>query len=255
MAIYRQIQTCFWEDAKVQDEMNYKHKYFYLYLLTNPKVKQCGCYELSIKQAVYDTDLSKEEIMEILKTFQNEFKIIEYSYETKEILIHKFPKHNWTSSPKVKACILKEINDVKTPEFKEKLLKTVEEMYEENGDENTPDGYPIDTLSIPYAYGRGKKKKEKEKIKREREIYKEREIPQVPQGGTAAPPPTLDDILGFASSLGMRDERYCQRFYNHYEAIGWVNGNGLKIKNWKLVFRNWMSKDQIKNSTNERRKL
>lgn len=54
--------------------------------------------------------------------------------------------------------------------------------------------------------------------------------------------PTLEIISSYGAELGI-DKDYCERFYNHYEAIGWVNGSGQKIKNWKLIFKNWISKD------------
>lgn len=54
--------------------------------------------------------------------------------------------------------------------------------------------------------------------------------------------PTLTDVISYGSSLGASDD-YCEKFYNHYESIGWVNANGIKIKNWKLIFNNWFKKD------------
>ena len=54
--------------------------------------------------------------------------------------------------------------------------------------------------------------------------------------------PALTDVISYGSSLGASNE-YCERFYNHYESIGWINANGLKIKNWKLVLSNWYKKD------------
>lgn len=54
--------------------------------------------------------------------------------------------------------------------------------------------------------------------------------------------PTLSDIIAYGNSLGANSD-YCERFYNHYESIGWVNANGIKIKNWKLTLNNWYKKD------------
>ena len=58
--------------------------------------------------------------------------------------------------------------------------------------------------------------------------------------------PTLDDIFSYSISKGIEDKNYCEKFYNHYESIGWVNGTGREIKNWKLVFNNWIAKDKEK---------
>ena len=63
--------------------------------------------------------------------------------------------------------------------------------------------------------------------------------------------PTLSEILSFGKSKNV-DEEYCKNFYNHYEAIGWVNGTGQQIKNWKLVFENWIKKDIKINNKQEK---
>lgn len=73
---------------------------------------------------------------------------------------------------------------------------------------------------------------EKENIKREKPI-----------GFT---PPTLTEIINFAKSIDFDDEEYCERFYNHYQSVGWVNGAGIKIQDWKLLFKNWVKKDQLR---------
>ena len=64
--------------------------------------------------------------------------------------------------------------------------------------------------------------------------------------------PTLTEIYNYACSLDINDKDYCEKFYNHYESIGWVNGTGREIKNWKLVFNNWLKKD---NKQNDRREI
>ena len=70
------------------------------------------------------------------------------------------------------------------------------------------------------------------------------------------PTPTLSDIITYGNSLGASND-YCERFYNHYESIGWVNANGIKIKNWKLTLNNWYKKDlengKIKKTDTSRR--
>ena len=64
--------------------------------------------------------------------------------------------------------------------------------------------------------------------------------------------PTLAEIYNYACSLDINDKEYCEKFYNHYESIGWVNGTGQEIKNWKLVCNNWLKKD---NKQNDRREI
>ena len=63
--------------------------------------------------------------------------------------------------------------------------------------------------------------------------------------------PTLTEIFNYSKSLNFDDKEYCEKFYNHYESIGWVNGTGQEIKNWKLVFNNWIKKDKKINEIKE----
>ena len=44
MAIYRNVQTSFWEDTKVLDIMTPEDRYFMLYILTNPHTSQIDYY-------------------------------------------------------------------------------------------------------------------------------------------------------------------------------------------------------------------
>ena len=131
MAIFRNIHISFWEDLKVQDEMNITERYFWLYLLTNPHTSQIGCYEIGLKQMEYETGISRTEILDYLKRFENELKLIKYSEENKELLILNWYKYNLTRSPKMLSYIKKEMNNIKTEDFR----------------------YYIDTVCIPYVYG------------------------------------------------------------------------------------------------------
>jgi hypothetical protein len=72
------------------------------------------------------------------------------------------------------------------------------------------------------------------------------------KGNSVAPTPTLPLIISYGKEFGVNDD-YCNKFFNYYESIGWLNGNGLEIKNWKLVFNNWVSKDK-KNMSKEIKK-
>ena len=71
------------------------------------------------------------------------------------------------------------------------------------------------------------------------------------QSFTPTASPTLTEIYNYACSLDINDKDYCEKFYNHYESIGWVNGTGREIKNWKLVFNNWLKKDNKQNDRME----
>lgn len=117
MAIYRQVHTSFWQDTKVMDEMTPEDKYFFLYLLTNPATNQLGCYEISKRQMSNETGYNLETIEKLIKRFEDILKVIRYSNDTKELLILNWAKYNWTSSPKVKVCVQKELQTLKNKEF------------------------------------------------------------------------------------------------------------------------------------------
>ena len=148
MAKYRALQTIFWDDGFVAD-LTPEEKYFYIYLMTNSKTTQCGCYELPYKFAEMQTGYNRETIEKLIARFIDYGKI-KYNKDTKEILILNWSKHNYTKSPKVKSCILKEVELVKCKEFREELYRICIDY-----------GYPIDTVSIDL----GEKEKEKEKEK------------------------------------------------------------------------------------------
>ena len=234
MAVYRQIHTCFWEDTKVLDDMDFVDRYFFLYLLTNPHVNQSGCYEISLRQIINESGIDKKEVLALLDKFENKLNLIKYSEETKEILILKFYKYNWTGSPKVKTCIKNEISSIKS----EELIRYVYGIFKKI--------YPMDTLSQEKEK---EKEKEKDNKKRERENIKKREFSDV----AIATTPSLSEISSYGASLGIGQD-YCEDFYNHYEGIGWINGSGQEIKNWKAVFNSWVKKDRKEGKIGENKR-
>lgn len=46
-------------------------------------------------------------------------------------------------------------------------------------------------------------------------------------------------------------EEEAEEFYNHYEAIGWVNGSGIPIVNWKVKAENWHKEQTRRSVTNK----
>lgn len=158
MARYRALQTNFWDDGFVMD-LTPEEKYFFIYLITNSRTTQCGCYELPYRFAEMQTGYNRETIEKLISRFI-EYGKIKYNLKTKEILILNWSKHNYTGSPKVMNCILKEIEDIKCTDFKAELYKICIEY-----------GYPIDTLYIDL--GEKEKEKEKEKEHVGRSVIKE----------------------------------------------------------------------------------
>lgn len=139
MAIYRNISLSFWTDQKVEDDFTPEDKYMYLYLLTNPYTNIIGCYEISVKQISRQTGYNEEAVSRILYRLQNMHDVIRYCDESKEILVIRWSKYNWTRSEKLEKPISKAIESIKCDQFK-KYLETLQENRS-------------DTLSIPYPYG------------------------------------------------------------------------------------------------------
>lgn len=141
MAIYRNVNITFWTDTKVSDDFSPEDKYFMLYCLTNNYTNLCGCYEISIKQMSRDTGYNEETIEKLLERFKNIHKVIFYNKENKELLIKNWYKYNWTKSEKLDKPLLKEIENIKTVEFK----RIVADEYNKRDTVSIPYTYPIDT--------------------------------------------------------------------------------------------------------------
>jgi hypothetical protein len=148
MAIYRQVQTTFWQDDFVLN-LTPEEKYFYLFLLTNSKTKQCGIYQLPVQVIVFETGYNQETVEKLLHRFIDYGKII-YSSKTKEIGIVNWQKYNPAESPKIKACVIKELKEIKDRSIIDKI-------------------YPMDRVS----------QEEQEEEKEKKPAAKEREAPSV----------------------------------------------------------------------------
>lgn len=111
MAIFRKIHTQFWSDPFVQS-LTPEKKYFYLYLLTNEKTKQCGIFEITIRQISYDTGYIVETVNTLLEYFVDAEKIL-ISKETNEIAVKNWKKYNDSKSPGVQKCINEELKKIK----------------------------------------------------------------------------------------------------------------------------------------------
>ena len=160
MATYRQVQTAFWQDEFVL-QLTPEEKYFYLYLLTNSKTKQCGIYQLPMQVIIMESGYNQETSEKLLKRFLDYGKII-YNINTKEIGIVNWPKYNPMESPKTRVCVEKELKDVKD----KTMISTI-----------YPHRYPMQGVS--------QEEKEEEKEKAEAE-EKEKPAPELLPAASAA---------------------------------------------------------------------
>lgn len=135
MAKYRQIHVSFWQDGFVLS-LPPEEKYFYLYLMTNSKTTQCGIYELPLKVIEMETGLSSDRIFELIQTFI-QYKKIKYNEESREVMLTNWIKHNSMKSPKVAACVEKELASVKHIPYVSDFIRLSKQY-----------GYSINSLSI-----------------------------------------------------------------------------------------------------------
>ena len=118
MAKFRQIQTNFWSNTYIQEEMTAEDKYFYLYLMTNEFTTQIGIYSITKKQMAFDLGYSIESVQALLQRFETYHKLIKYDTETREIILLKWAENNLNIGGKpVQDLIKKEISQVKNKEF------------------------------------------------------------------------------------------------------------------------------------------
>ena len=149
---YRKINTSFWQDSKISEQMNINERYVFLYLLTNPHTNLSGIYEITRKQICDETGFSKEELNKLMKRLIS-LKLIHYDEETSEVLITNWSRYNWTSSAQLLKGVENELIYVKSLKLynilKEYLINT-DYVIEENG---------IDSISISYKYDIARNKK------------------------------------------------------------------------------------------------
>ena len=118
MAKFRQIQTDFWSNPYVQEEMTPEDKFFYLYLMTNEKSTQIGIYKITKKQIAFDMGYSIESVGNFLKRFMEQHKLIKYDSETREIILLEWAKTNLNKGGKpFEDLISSELKEVKQKKF------------------------------------------------------------------------------------------------------------------------------------------
>jgi hypothetical protein len=251
MANYRNISISFWTDSKVDDDFTPEDKYFYLYLLTNPHTNICGCYEISMKQMERETGYNTDTIKRLLQRMENQHKVIQYSQETKEVLILNWCKYNWTDSAKVKSAVGKVAIHIKSEQFKRYVIDILSIGYP----------YRIDTLSMSYTYPMDTSvsdtdtdtvsetgtvsgtETETETENRYRSRYRNSLSAQNCASGCAEQPkiqkfipPTVDEVRAYCNER--RNGIDAEEFVSFYESKGWMIGRN-KMKNWKSAIITW----------------
>jgi DnaD/phage-associated family protein len=126
MAKYRQLYTEFWSDSFVL-ELTPEEKYFYLYLISNPKSTQSGIYEISQITIETDCGYNRETVEKLIQRFC-EYKKILYCDDTKELMVINWIKYNVPRSINTIKCIQKELLKVKNKAFVKVLFNKCQEI-------------------------------------------------------------------------------------------------------------------------------
>lgn len=111
-----------------------------------------------------------------------------------------------------------------------------------------PNGHPINPVNSPAnATAIAEEKRILEKSNRDTEKEKsagarDDEVnPYDPQ----ARPPTVEQVIEHGAA-NAKDRATCVAFFDHYNAQGWVRGNGMAIRDWPGLLRLWSVKDASK---------
>lgn len=118
MGKFRVVQGSLWTDKKVLDEFSPEDRFFWLYILTNPRTTQLGIYEFSMSDATKLTGYNRTTIEILLNRFEHTYDVIKYNGITGEIAIKNFLRHNIITGGKpVLDCLIKEAKKIKDEEL------------------------------------------------------------------------------------------------------------------------------------------
>lgn len=105
MAKQRIINTRFWVDPWVQEELNSLDRLLFLYLLTNDQTNLSGIYEISNFKMCFETGIEKETLLRAMFP-RLEPKVYR---EGNWVIMLNFPKHQNTDNPKIMLGIQREL--------------------------------------------------------------------------------------------------------------------------------------------------
>ena len=169
MAIYRHVHVEFWKDPKVLEELTPEDKLFFIYLLTNPNTTQIGVYKITKKQIAFELGFSIESVNVLMDRFINNYGLIKYNSDTREICLKNWGKYNLNKLGKpMLDCVkseLKNVDDKSLLQFikpsicKDEIVSLFDEViFSDKVNENNERYDDKTTLST-----QNKNKKEKEK--------------------------------------------------------------------------------------------
>lgn len=221
MAKFRAIHVSFWSDPDMM-ELTPEQKFFYLYLLTNPKVKQCGIYEISHRTIEFETGYNRDTVNKLLEFFEQKGKIV-LGKSTNELVIRNFIKYNYTGSPMVAKCILDELSEIKDKDLIQYL-------------------YGMDTVSIHYGDNN------KNKNKNNNNNNNKKGVPPSKSGNEK--PTSKVDYLDNQEFINELKKKYpAVKIEVEIEKMkNWLLSEGKAKKDYRAFAQNWIIKIHESNS-------
>lgn len=229
----RMIDTDLWNDTKFADEFTPEDKYFWLFLLTTRYGNISGCFEISPKQIAKDIGYSEESVLNLIERFIR-YELIDYNKAHKELIILNWYRYNWSSSPLVEKSIEKELDKIKTENYKEYIIDTFSKLREGNT-LSIGYRYPTNTISNNSLNYISIKDKEKEKENNVKEKQKERRFKR----------PDISEVEQYVlENYETNHKLFAEKFHAYYESNGWKVGKN-PMKDWKATIRTWVAKENI----------
>jgi len=127
--IKRSIKIEFWKDAWVKT-LTQEEKFFYLYLLTNDHTSASGVYSINPLQISNETGLNIQRVNELFDRFDTVYHKLHFDFTTFEIYLFNWQKHNPSISPKLRVCIQRDFDGVKSKVIRSLLQLPIQ--YPEN---------------------------------------------------------------------------------------------------------------------------
>ncbi len=225
----RLVDVDFWENTTVLETLSAEDRYFYLFLLTNPCVKQLGIYRISISKAMYYTGYNRDALNALFDRFENVYRMIRYNRDTDEVAIKNYLRHAIVKGGKpVMDCLLKDAANVKD----KSLLSYIKREYlKASGETNATVLEFLDTLPNDNDDDIDNDNDNDSIVATNRpRIANESSKPQ------KFIPPTVEEVTEHVKSINGTIDPI--KFVNYYESNGWMVGKH-KMKNWKAAVNTW----------------
>lgn len=243
----RNIDSEIWNDSKFADEFSPEDKYFWLMLLTTRYGNLSGCFSFTISQMSKDSGYDENSIKIILGRFINKYKVVDYDFETKEILIFNWSKYNWTRSPKFQIVMAKYISKIKSVQFKD----YVEKSYEQ---------YRIDTVSIPYRYHTSSIRESVSSSNSIRDSISDSESVRNVQAPTSPTVECVKTVYGKFKNVQLTDDQYHElqvaypSLYQDYidRLDRHIGKTGRTYQDHFIVIDSWINEDKKKDDGNNK---